>query len=217
MERINSFLKNYWWLVLFIVLSTIAIFSRTFTNVMGALFLTTVIIALLFGILGFFWEFTFGRGGTNSWGIFRFLGIIGFLWFTIVLIIGPFDRGNIFWVDAINHPLFNLASLGLFFSLVLFILGEIFLTLHNLQTSIKDISERHLQSESVSNYMICPRCFGKGFVDLNDIIRLGMEEEWEQGYCDYCDGQGNVEKGITKYLNPLDDFDTDSSDEEIIE
>ena len=51
--------------------------------------------------------------------------------------------------------------------------------------------------------MTCPRCYGKGFVDLNDIKRLGMEGVWEQGYCRYCDGEGEVKKGQTKELNPL--------------
>jgi DnaJ-class molecular chaperone len=51
--------------------------------------------------------------------------------------------------------------------------------------------------------MTCPRCYGKGFVDLNDIKRLGMEKEWKQGFCRYCEGEGEVEKGKTKILNPL--------------
>jgi DnaJ-class molecular chaperone len=52
--------------------------------------------------------------------------------------------------------------------------------------------------------MTCPRCYGKGFVDLHDIKRLGMEEKWGQGYCRYCDGEGKVKMGKTKELNPLD-------------
>ena len=50
--------------------------------------------------------------------------------------------------------------------------------------------------------MICPRCLGKGFVDLNDIKRLDRENEWDQGYCRYCDAQGFVERGKTKIINP---------------
>ena len=46
--------------------------------------------------------------------------------------------------------------------------------------------------------MNCPTCIGKGFVDLNDIKRLGKEDEWEQGYCRYCRGKGDFTKGITK-------------------
>jgi len=52
------------------------------------------------------------------------------------------------------------------------------------------------------NEMICPRCLGKGFVDLNDIKRLDREKEWGQGYCRYCDAQGFVERGKTKSVNP---------------
>lgn len=50
--------------------------------------------------------------------------------------------------------------------------------------------------------MICPRCLGKGFVDLNDIQRLAREGYWGQGYCRYCDAQGFVERGKTKEINP---------------
>lgn len=50
--------------------------------------------------------------------------------------------------------------------------------------------------------MFCPRCVGKGFVDLNDIKRLDREGEWGMGYCRYCDGQGFVERGKTKIVNP---------------
>ena len=52
------------------------------------------------------------------------------------------------------------------------------------------------------NEMICPRCLGKGFVDLNDIKRLDREGDWGQGYCRYCDAQGFVERGKTKLINP---------------
>ena len=30
--------------------------------------------------------------------------------------------------------------------------------------------------------MICPRCLGKGFVDLNDIKRLDRKKDWCQEY-----------------------------------
>ena len=51
--------------------------------------------------------------------------------------------------------------------------------------------------------MTCPRCIGKGFVDLNDIKRLGKEEDWIQGCCKYCDGNGEVIKGKTTLLSPI--------------
>lgn len=55
--------------------------------------------------------------------------------------------------------------------------------------------------------MTCPRCIGKGFVDLNDIKRLGKEEDWIQGCCKYCDGNGEVIKGKTTLLSPIWDDD----------
>jgi len=56
--------------------------------------------------------------------------------------------------------------------------------------------------ELKKNEMFCPRCMGKGFVDLNDIRRLDRQLEWGLGYCRYCDGQGFVERGKTKKINP---------------
>lgn len=38
----------------------------------------------------------------------------------------------------------------------------------------------------------CPRCLGKGKVDLNDIKRLNMELKWAPGRCAYCNGVGKV-------------------------
>jgi len=39
----------------------------------------------------------------------------------------------------------------------------------------------------------CPRCLGKGHVDMNDIKRLGNELRWIPGKCAYCNGTGNVQ------------------------
>ena len=55
---------------------------------------------------------------------------------------------------------------------------------------------------SDKNEMICPRCLGKGFVDLYDIKRLDREDVWGQGYCRYCDAEGFVERGKPKRINP---------------
>ena len=38
----------------------------------------------------------------------------------------------------------------------------------------------------------CPRCLGKGQVDIEDIRRLKMELFWETGKCAYCNGKGTV-------------------------
>jgi DnaJ-class molecular chaperone len=40
----------------------------------------------------------------------------------------------------------------------------------------------------------CPRCVGKGFVDDNDIKRLGKERTWSPGVCGFCKGTGYVER-----------------------
>ena len=79
----------------------------------------------------------------------------------------------------------NIHLSWMIFSLLAIIGGEIALYLHKL-----------------TEFMICPRCVGKGFVDKNDITRLGMEGSWSQGYCRYCDGKGKVDVGKTKRINP---------------
>ena len=38
----------------------------------------------------------------------------------------------------------------------------------------------------------CPRCLGKGEVDLNDLKRLQKELKWIPGNCAYCLGKGKV-------------------------
>lgn len=39
----------------------------------------------------------------------------------------------------------------------------------------------------------CPRCLGKGHVDMDDIKRLGQELRWMPGKCAYCKGKGKVD------------------------
>ena len=43
-----------------------------------------------------------------------------------------------------------------------------------------------------SNMVDCPRCLGKGKVDLEDIKRLKKELFWAPGKCAYCNGIGKV-------------------------
>lgn len=43
-----------------------------------------------------------------------------------------------------------------------------------------------------SNMADCPRCLGKGKVDLEDIKRLKKELFWAPGKCAYCNGIGKV-------------------------
>jgi hypothetical protein len=202
MEKITSFLKaNWWiWLILLAISSLFLIFGVSAIR----LFLGNVISSiLLMALIALIWAYTFDRGQTKSWGIFRILGIIGCFLFTFVLIIVPFDEGKNNLREAMINPFFNTLSLGLIFSLIFFVLGEIFLYLDNIQILIKSIADRAFTQKEDSVNMTCPRCYGKGFVDLNDVKRLGMENKWGQGFCRYCDGQGEVEKGKTKELNPL--------------
>lgn len=42
------------------------------------------------------------------------------------------------------------------------------------------------------NMVDCPRCLGKGKVDLGDIKRLKKELFWGPGKCAYCNGIGKV-------------------------
>lgn len=38
----------------------------------------------------------------------------------------------------------------------------------------------------------CPRCLGKGHVDIDDIKGLKKELKWQPGSCAYCEGRGKV-------------------------
>jgi hypothetical protein len=49
----------------------------------------------------------------------------------------------------------------------------------------------------------CPRCLGKGHVDLNDIKRLNQELKWAPGLCAYCNGAGKVSTKIEENV-PVD-------------
>jgi hypothetical protein len=44
--------------------------------------------------------------------------------------------------------------------------------------------------------VICPRCLGKGEVDVNDIKRLGRELARVPGPCAYCNEIGKVESHL---------------------
>ena len=43
------------------------------------------------------------------------------------------------------------------------------------------------------NAVECPRCLGKGRVDMDDIKRLGQELKWSPGRCAFCNGSGRVD------------------------
>jgi hypothetical protein len=47
-----------------------------------------------------------------------------------------------------------------------------------------------------ANAVECPRCLGKGHVDMNDIKRLGQELRWKPGRCAFCNGFGRVDPDV---------------------
>ena len=47
----------------------------------------------------------------------------------------------------------------------------------------------------------CPRCLGKGIVDVEDIQRLKKEVFWAPGKCAYCNAIGKVPPGRTEQLS----------------
>ena len=51
-------------------------------------------------------------------------------------------------------------------------------------------------------YIECPRCMGKGIVDLEDIKRIGAEGVWGVGDCAYC--RGRVDKSRLSMFDPYD-------------
>jgi hypothetical protein len=205
-EKITKFLMKYWWiwLVLLVISSLFLIFGR---SVIGS-FLTNLfwnVLAMAF--VFFLHRYTFGNAKTKTWGIFRLIGILGTLFFSWVL----FEVFKISFerqADVHIHPYFSIASIGLICSFLFFSIGEILNYLEHIHnTNIKIMANYSFDKEQENQKMICPRCLGKGFVDLNDIKRLGMETRWEQGACPYCGGQGNVKRGKTIEKDPRDSID----------
>jgi hypothetical protein len=116
-----------------------------------------------------------------------------FLWVVILIVIFIIIREFWLWYLKLRHIYNKLDSIA----------NSLQDINANNKLSNENIISDNLKNNGGSNTMTCPRCFGKGFVDLNDIKRLGMQDFWDQGFCRYCDGQGEVEKGKTKVINPL--------------
>ena len=74
-------------------------------------------------------------------------------------------------------------------------------------------------SNKRSDYLIdCPRCLGKGHVDLQDIKRLRRELFWEPGpHCAYCDGKKVVELEFATNINADDWFITSDVNPELLQ
>lgn len=49
----------------------------------------------------------------------------------------------------------------------------------------------------------CPRCLGKGYVDMEDIKRLHQELRWRPGSCAYCNATGKVDENMESKI-PVD-------------
>ncbi len=204
-EKITKFLMKYWWiwLILLVISSLFLIFGA---SVIGS-FLTNVfwnVLAIAFVFL--LYHYTFGNAKTKTWGIFRLIGILG----TLFSSWGLFEVFKISFTKLSewpNHPYFKIASIGLILSLLFFSIGEIINYLEHIHHTNEKIAKYSYQNKQENQKMLCPRCLGKGFVDLNDIKRLGMETRWEQGSCQYCGGQGNVKRGKTIEKDPRDSID----------
>jgi hypothetical protein len=60
------------------------------------------------------------------------------------------------------------------------------------------------------NMVDCPRCLGKGYVDLEDIKRLKKDLFWLPGKCAYCNGISKVPPDRLEKVNTeLDYLTTD--------
>ena len=205
-EKITKFLMKYWWiwLVLAVISSLFLIFgARDISLFLYNVFWEVFAIALVFLL----YRYTFGNAKTKTWGIFRLIGILGTL-FSSWGLVEVFKISGATLSEGLNHPYFKIASIGLILSLLFFSIGEIINYLEHIHnTNIKIMANYSFDKEQENQKMICPRCLGKGFVDLNDIKRLGKETRWEQGACPYCGGQGNVKRGKTIEKDPRDSID----------
>jgi hypothetical protein len=204
-EKITKFLMKYWWiwLVLAVISSLFLIFgARDISLFLYSVFWEVFAIALVFLL----YRYTFGNAKTKTWGIFRLIGILGTL-FSSWGLVEVFKISGATLSEGLNHPYFKIASIGLICSLLFFSIGEILNYLEHIHHTNEKIAKYSFDNKQENQNMICPRCLGKGFVDLNDIKRLGMETRWEQGACPYCGGQGNVKRGKTIEKDPRDSID----------
>ena len=60
----------------------------------------------------------------------------------------------------------------------------------------------------------CPRCLGKGHVDVDDIKRLGQELRWIPDKCAYCNGKGKVAAELVSKVNADNPYLTTDIDQE---
>jgi hypothetical protein len=85
-----------------------------------------------------------------------------------------------------------------------FIFEKLIYSNDSTNSSNRSSSNNSSSYESKSeNQVVCPRCYGKAYVDLNDIKRLGMEHTWHHaGPCGYCDGTGRVSASKVRFVSP---------------
>jgi hypothetical protein len=182
MEKVKEFLKRYWFNLicgLIIIRISISVIIDVINNEFDYENAIGAIVLTLFLMLI---SNSFNEKNGRYYWILKILGLGG-------IVLSFIGYAN-FTKNTNQNFLIGLFLISVF----TYILGEIVLYLNKILVSIED---KNLK-------MNCPTCIGKGFVDLNDIKRLGKEDEWEQGYCRYCRGKGDVTKGITKKRNPLD-------------
>lgn len=130
----------------------------------------------VYGLTAFSTNF---EGHKKSWGYFRTIGIFGSIITVIIItfVLMDFCKTRSFF-QAIQNPTIVIWYC-IFFAFILSIaIGEILRYLDKIRSLKKNIK--------------CPRCNGTGFVDLNDIKRLGMEEFWHKGGCNFCERNGSV-------------------------
>lgn len=196
MEKLKGFLKKYWyvWLIAFTVsLIVMLIGTSVVGNFIYKLFSGIFQIILIFGVLALIYTYTFGKDSLKIWGIFRLIGFLGTIIFGVIIYSICENKSNIYQVFNDSH--FAIAISCLLSSIFFIFLGETLLYFAKYNYKLTEIKKI---------VMICPTCYGKGFVDLNDIERLGKKKIWEQGFCGYCKGTGSVKKGKTLKKNPLD-------------
>jgi hypothetical protein len=166
------------------------------------------VIGVVVSILSTLYNYTFGKNSIGVWGLFRLVGIVGILFAGILLYINikafiekDILLSDILWDQAFASTRTSLFAItGLFFFFLVCIgLGEFLLYQHKILTN----TDRSKLDLNKSNEMFCPRCVGKGYMDVGDIKRMGMEKYWNQGVCNYCNGQGYVERGKTTKWDPI--------------
>jgi hypothetical protein len=105
---------------------------------------------------------------------------------------------NINWRDILWNDKYQLLKHNIIIFIMLDIVSLFFLSFGEL---LLYLHKMNFKLRKFENEMVCPRCIGKGYVDADDIKRMGLINQ-SPADCKYCKSSGHVERGKPIKINP---------------